>query len=70
MSCYVTIDATDPNIAAIRGLAPSPAGLARLGFTVAQHGCLCRWSPPALHTGVHSNHDELICPEKTAEMTS
>ncbi len=47
MSCYVTIDATDPNIAAIRGLAPGPAGLARLGFTAAQHECLCRWLPPA-----------------------
>ena len=35
MSCYVTIDATDPNIAAIRGLASGPTGLARLGFTVA-----------------------------------
>lgn len=37
MSCYIIIDATDPNIAAIRGLAPGPVGLARLDFTLAQH---------------------------------
>lgn len=41
MNCYVTIDAADPEIAAIRGLAPGPAGLAwpgsaRLGSAAAQ----------------------------------
>lgn len=68
MRCYVTIDATDPNLAAIRGLAPGPSGLARLGFTVAQHGCLRRWSSCVLHTSVHCYQDTLKCSKPTAEM--
>lgn len=59
MSCYATIDATDPNIAAIRGLAWGLVGLARLCSIVAQHACLCHWSPPALRTSVRCNHDDL-----------
>lgn len=70
-SCCITIDATDPNIAAIRGLASGPAGLARLGFTASQRGCLCRWLPPfALHTSVHCYHYEMICLERTAGIMS
>lgn len=35
MSCYITVDATDPNIAAIRGLALGLEALVGLGPIVA-----------------------------------
>ena len=56
MSCYVTIDVVDPNIEAIKGLAPGLEALTGLGLAVAHHGCPL----PALHTTVHWHQDSLI----------
>lgn len=68
MSCYVTPHA--PNIAAIRGLAAGPAGLAGPDVAVALYRCLCRRLAAALHTAVHCYQGELMCTERTAEITS
>lgn len=70
MSCYVTIDATGPNIAAIRGLALGLGALVRLSFTVAHH-----WMSFAsvclrpLCTIVYWHRDSFVWATLTAETT-
>lgn len=44
--CYITINATDPNIAAIRGLASGLVAVAWLGLTAAHFGCCILPSTP------------------------
>lgn len=66
MISYVIVDATEPKIAAIRGLAPGPLGFARLGISAAQPVCLCHGEHLSLHAAVCWYQDELMCLHPTA----